>query len=284
MVKDVLLFQWPDHRPVPPPAGGAYDNRQSQGSSRSRQKGDGKGKPKDRPRHDNPRKVYATEKAEGPEQDDADHRQDDGDEANEHDSDEYHDPNQEDDQANYDEEADDDQQNDDEGDDDLSNEISQILTVTAKKLSSVVQVRKFGNPPAAKKSIADRKRTTHCAACGAQGHWQGDPECPASSTSRKGSNKGSNGKGSAYRPKPDDKFTQQKPAKSVHFMSHHYYEDDDEHADHVQHTSHQVLVTKSINEVLLTDATKAAGYVILDTACQRMCVPDSNGVKLITTS
>ena len=36
-------------------------------------------------------------------------------------------------------------------------------------------------------------------------------------------------------------------------------------------TTHRVLVAECINEVLLTDATKAAGYVILDTACQRMC-------------
>ena len=34
------------------------------------------------------------------------------------------------------------------------------------------------------------KRTTHCSACGALGHWAGDPECTASSKGGKDASKG----------------------------------------------------------------------------------------------
>ena len=133
------------------------------------------------------------------------------------------------------------------------------MTVTVRKLASVIQARKFGNPPAAKKSIEDRKRTSHCAACGQVGHWKGDPACAASST--KGSNKGQSsdgGKGGKNRP-----F-----AKSVRFMSHHYLTDDEEAADDAEpsHASRQVFVASTPgherHEVYLADATRAAGYVI----------------------
>ena len=174
--------------------------------------------------------------------------------------------NEDDDAAGDPAEQDDDEQPDD--DDDLGSQINEIMTVTARKLASVIQTRKFGNPPGAKKSIEDRKRTSHCAACGQVGHWKGDPACAASST--KGPNKGQSsdgGKGGKNRP-----F-----AKSVHLMSHHYLTDDEEAADDAEpsHASHQVFVASTPgherHEVYLADATRAAGYVILDTACQRMC-------------
>ena len=153
----------------------------TQRRQQSKPKGDGKGKLKGS-RPDQPRRALVTE------QPDADH-------ANEPDNED--DPNDEiEDDQQQDGDADDQvDQNDDEAqsgaeeEDDLSHQISEILTVTAKKLSSIVQARKFGNPPAAKKSVADRKRTSHCAACGAQGHWAGDAECTASGkkTNAKGS-------------------------------------------------------------------------------------------------
>eukprot|EP00435_Cladocopium_sp_Y103_P007888 s469_g2.t1 len=68
--------------------------------------------------------------------------------------------------------------------------------------------------------------------------------------------------------KNDAKSGQPRTAKAVHFMSHHYYEDDEPPSEP---STHRVLVAECINKVLLTDATKAAGYVVLDTACQRMC-------------
>ena len=144
-----------------------------------------------------------------------------------------------------------------EEEDDLSNQINEIMTVTARKLAGVIQARKFGTPPAAKKSVADRKRTTHCAACGQQGHWQGDP-------SKKGSKGQSKGKA-------DDRQPGGKGPKTVHFMNHQHFSDDEDTCE-PGHASHQVFVAENFgHEVLLADATKAAGFVILDTACQRMC-------------
>ena len=267
VVKEVMMFQWPDHRPLPPALGGG-DQRQGHSQHRYRGKGDGKGKSKDKNRHDQPRRALVAENVDDANADNindyeenhsqpADHDADGADYANEMDGD---------DQNGNDDEDYDQPSAEDDGDD-LSKEISQILTITAKKLSSVVQARKFGNPPAARKSIADRKRVTHCAACGAQGHWQGDPECTASAN-KKGSGKGGP-KGSSSKSKPDDR-PPQRPPKSVHFLSHHYY-DEEEDEPEPQHLSHQVLVADTINQVLLTDATKAAGFIILDTACQRMC-------------
>ena len=57
-------------------------------------------------------------------------------------------------------------------------EVAEVLSVTAKKLSSVRLGRKFAGGP--KKDAATLKRETHCAACGEKGHWRGDPECKVS--------------------------------------------------------------------------------------------------------
>ena len=85
---------------------------------------------------------------------------------------------------------DDEQDQEQDGDDDQAadlSELAQVLTLTAKKLSSLTLGRKFsGRPPSSKgkgkssssSSMADRKKVTHCTACGALGHWHEDPECP----------------------------------------------------------------------------------------------------------
>ena len=57
-------------------------------------------------------------------------------------------------------------------------EVAEVLSVTAKKLSSMRLGRKFAGGP--KKDAATLKRETHCAACGEKGHWRGDPECKVS--------------------------------------------------------------------------------------------------------
>lgn len=61
------------------------------------------------------------------------------------------------------------------------NELLQVLTLTAKRLSDQTLARKFTNRPEPEqqsKLTAQDKSTTHCSACGAVGHWHKDPECP----------------------------------------------------------------------------------------------------------
>ena len=50
--------------------------------------------------------------------------------------------------------------------------VAEVLTVAAKKLQSLTLGRKFSGT----RSIADRKRSSHCSACGEVGHWAGDAE------------------------------------------------------------------------------------------------------------
>ena len=90
-------------------------------------------------------------------------------------------------------------------------DLAEVLTLTAKKLSSLTLGRKFTGRPAKSpkgngksgksssgSSAADRKKVTHCSACGALGHWHEDPECPL------------NGGGSSNR----EKTTSQQPRSS----------------------------------------------------------------------
>ena len=50
-------------------------------------------------------------------------------------------------------------------------EVADVLTLTAQRLKATALGRKFsGN-----KSIEERKKSSHCSACGVLGHWSGDP-------------------------------------------------------------------------------------------------------------
>ena len=66
--------------------------------------------------------------------------------------------------------------------DDLE-EVARCLTVTARRLKGLTLGRKFSG---GSKTIAQRKQESHCAACGAKGHWQGDSECPHASNNKGG--------------------------------------------------------------------------------------------------
>ena len=58
---------------------------------------------------------------------------------------------------------------------DLS-ELAEVLTVTARKLSGITLGRKFSNSAGGKtkKLPEELRKTTHCSACGASGHWYQD--------------------------------------------------------------------------------------------------------------
>ena len=265
-VKDVLLFQYPDHRP-PPQIMGAFGPRDDAPRRDQHQqrpyrpwgkgKGDSKGH-KGGGKPDARRQVYATETTDLP---DTDNQEDISLEQ------------EEDNLETIPEDVEDDEAPEEPVGEDIFDleadpDIQQILTVTARKLSGVVQARKFGNtssqPP--RKSIQDRKRTSHCAACGQPGHWKGDPECTASSTSKP--------KGNGHTAPSKGQPSGGKGPRAVHFVSQHYGGRAEESNTDLDHHSHQIYMISNhvpVHEVRLADATKAAGYVILDTACQRLC-------------
>ena len=88
-------------------------------------------------------------------------------------------------------------------------ELAQVLTVTARKLSGITLGRKFttGNAAKSKKSPEELRKVTHCSACGALGHWHSDPECPHNQgkggKSKSSAGTSSGGKGPPQRPKMD---------------------------------------------------------------------------------
>ena len=253
-VKVVLLFQWPDHRPPPPQLGGGHQESRERPSFPPRPsfKGDrDKGKGKGKGKRDQPRAAFMTSNEIQDEHEDTT-------EPLETINEEPEDP-----QSGDEAPADDDFDPED-YDDEVAQEIHQILTVTARKLSGIVQARKYGTPPGTKKSIDERKRTSHCAACGAKGHWKGDPECPASSKA-KGSSKGGS----------KDKSSGDKP-KTVHFVNANKHHSDDDLDVEPAMQSHQIFMTGApSHQICLADAQNAAGYLILDTACQRVCAGSS---------
>ncbi|CAJ1337274.1 unnamed protein product, partial [Effrenium voratum] len=138
--------------------------------------------------------------------------------------------------------------------------LAQVLTVTARKLSGITLGRKFSG---GKRSPQEMKRTTHCSACGALGHWAGDPECTASSKGGKDASKGKSNckdKGSG--------------AKKVLRILHH-----DAGSTVVRETEEDqgsmflVNMTFLVNEVYLGDDGEYpfSNLLVLDTACQRTC-------------
>ena len=209
-------------------------------------KGNGKGKFK-------PRQAFATEATEleaVPE--DGEEQQDDGDENYEPDDnaedgigDDAEDPDQEQDEPEVD-----------------FGEVAEVLTVTAKKLQALTLGRKFsGN-----RHVADRKKNTHCAACGELGHWAGDATC---SKSAKGGNKGkSKGSSSTF-----SDGAKNVPSKKVLFtMSH------DDGA--VQHQLPKeppetppfftfMIDSNAVFHDVMFAGGSMAGLMVFDTACQR---------------
>ena len=205
-IRSSLLLQYPEHKPAPPvagrdattapfqPKGGSkgYNNNtnassSSSASSSSVQKGKGNVKGN--------RRVFqaetipeetAAEEADEQAQDDADEPQDDYD-------------------AHEQDENDDAPEQGEPDENDNMQELAQVLTITARKLASMTQGRKFSGQP--KKSIQEKKKTSICAACGQKGHWAGDPECEVAATadprtpstssatpSQKGKGKGTKGR------------------------------------------------------------------------------------------
>ena len=280
-VKNALVLQYPEHKPVPflqGQGGQAGSDRAKNGP-----KGDSKGS-KGKGNGFNPsarfssggtpyRRAYVAENEDGQAEDDE----------------EFHDAlqaihedegeDQDDDQAEQPGD-DDDELVPDHGNDpsEAIEELMQVLTVTSKKLQSMTQGRKYRGAP--KRSIADRKKTSACSACGAIGHWSGDPECPVSS---KGKSKGDDNKGgkaasSAGLSERKGGNGMQKVFAVRHAAGHEtlYSLDALPASDSAGQPSsssrvHRTLAVFQAEFACMANVTELQGYCVVDTACQRSC-------------
>ena len=150
-----------------------------------------------------------------------------------------------------------------------------MLTVTARRLQGVRLGRKFSG---GKATIEERKKRSHCSACGQQGHWAGDAECSFSKSggggkgAPKGATKGAGkpgktaGSGSkvmivraegstaTYEPAVEEPPPEQEQEYGSYFTT---------------FVCAAFPVAHNVSEVLITKPADFAGYAVLDTACQK---------------
>ena len=160
-------------------------------------------------------------------------------------------------------EEDDYNEEEDEDVDHLAEELQEALTVTADKLKAITQGRRFNKPPkgagkgksSSSKSSSDKppdKSRDRCRICNQLGHWH--KECP----NNKGTGKG--GKPSGQR--------------TVHVAEELVEEEENQHDSFFVYMVSREEPGKTIYrapEVYLASAKSSGGYMITDTACQRLC-------------
>ena len=275
-IAETLALQWPEFRPPPPiftkegKGTGKHGKTASSSTSSitssttstapsSRSSGGGKGYP--------PRRVFVAETLEEePEGEDLEAA--DGD-LTPPEADEEQDEQQE---GNEPEHAED----DDQGNLELQ-DLANVLTVTARKLSGVTLGRKFTTGgKKVKKTPEELRKVTHCSACGALGHWAADSECPMNKGG-KGSKGTAKGSSSSYR---SSTFQPAKKGDKPHHVSvvqHHEHgslqiTDEPESTYGMSFTTYMVSVPFTIHEIK-NNATgeSLAGFMVLDSACQRTC-------------
>ena len=160
---------------------------------------------------------------------------------------------------------------------DIIGNLASVLTVTSKKLQSTVLGRKFSGGG---RSIEERKKTSSCTACEQVGHWAGDAICPAGpKPGRKGAGKSDNkqfgGKGGSQR---EQGSHNNKPKKTfvVSCPDQHSGEIDPDMLPADSATFYnfpaRFVVGEQACTTYVTEVVDFAGYMILDTACQRSCL------------
>ena len=290
-VSEAMVLQFPDFRGAPPIAGQGNGkegkskgtprgSHQSSSSTASTASGSSSGKG-----YGTPRKAWFTETADTSPQDDDEQEL----EAIEEEADE---PN---DQQEHGDDAD----NDD--DDDPSSslaDLAEVLTVTAKKLSGLTLARgwskpKTGNPKDKSRSVEDTKKVTHCTACGARGHWYQDPECPMNA--KKFNKSASTSQGSSPQPSTSYNMTKNDKGKgkqhAVRFIHHDHGSMDIVDAPNEYGEAFDTFVASQvsnvphqINEIKFAGAEQFAGFLVIDSGCQRTCCGkkwfDSHVLKL----
>ena len=276
---EALVLQWPDFRGAPPITGG---NPGSGKESKGGGKGNRSAKPSFRSssasststtgsssqRSSNfSKKVYMTENAEDQDDEHLDPI-DEQDEEDEEASQDYADEEGQSEELQPDEDPD-------------LGELAEVLTLTAKKLSGLTLGRKFTGRPKAKggskgksTSAEDIKKNTHCSVCGGQGHWYQDPECPANG-----------GKGGPAKPKEKNKPSGAPPKPHKVAFIHHEHGATEITSPSataygnmftvgmVQHclTTQPPTDIHAVHEVTISGPESFAGYLVLDTGCQRTC-------------
>ena len=288
-IKSALVLQYPDHKPTPFLQGlGQRDNTYPE-KGKAGTKGDGKGKAQKANGYGQPARAPSGQASSAPYRRRyvADHG--DGEELEQDDPYEAlqaikEDDDNEPDDANCDDNqdgGDDELIPDDSGDPtDAIEELVQVLTATSKKLQSMTQGRKYRGAP--QRSVADRKKTSACAACGQVGHWAGDPECPASA---KGKGKGKADDGKNAKGPPNASPADRKNSSGVQkvFSVRHatgaetlYSFDampnnDLTGQDPPSSRVHRTLAVFQAELTCLANVTELQGYCVVDTACQRSC-------------
>eukprot|EP00913_Durusdinium_trenchii_P012276 g11527.t1 len=279
VVAQALTMQYPDYKPPPPvvqrdgaPKGTSKGHKGSFGttsssstsphtsttasSATSYRKGDGKSRFGD----GRPRRVFQTITEDQQAEDSS------GNHDYINDDDEYLLPDSTDNQIEHAVLAAEHQPDDDEEAGDSAgelDELTRVLTVTAKKLASMNQGRKFRNAP--KKSIEQRKQESLCAACGQLGHWAGDNACQVSSKGQKA------GKGKGSPDKANKGFDGGKKVFTVNHYTGFDIGDEFEFEEHSPFSPHEVLVVFQNATHVNFKSSKAAHFMILDTACQKSC-------------
>ncbi|CAK9030852.1 Pentatricopeptide repeat-containing protein [Durusdinium trenchii] len=142
------------------------------------------------------------------------------------------------------------------------NELATVLTVTSNKLRAATLGRKFTG----RKSIEERKRTSSCSACGTMGHWTGDPECPLSA-----GGKGRKGKGDHKGSSAAASSTSTSGPKRTFMVSYGDEAVEDDNAAYFNFPTNHVPDSMNAPFVYVTESIDLAGYMVLDTACQRSC-------------
>ena len=284
-VREAAILQFPDHRPTPyvthmrefdwnKTGGKPQDREMSTPNHYAPSKGQstkGRGKGKDNGKKGAPRTAYVTEhNAEADENNAEDETADDG-EQEEGDDDEH----QEDHAEAGDEEKPDEEEEGEPDESDLAL-AAHCLTVTARRLSGLRLGRKFSGS----KSVSQRKKESHCVACGERGHWKGDPECPhydGSASNNASTNTAKNDKGNRAekgsgkaKGKKVLAVTSSSGKKSLVPIIEETPNSETYGSYFVHMVKHPVFEVPSF-QVFKSDLKSLAKYLVLDTACQRTC-------------
>lgn len=292
-IAEAMVLQYPDFRGAPPIAGttkgesrkrvgkSLTSSSSSSASTAPSSTGSGKG-------FSGPKRAFIAENEEA--QQEPDDNTLDPIEENFEDKDE---PNEDDDQEPED-------QSDGELADDPAAELvnlAEVLTVTAKKLSSMTLARGWTKPGVnsagkpRERTVDDAKRATHCTACGQRGHWYKDPICPKNGGKGNGGGKSTISKHTTYAqsPKPFDKKPQQHAVRFVHHD--HGVLDVGQHVDEefgslfqvgmVGHVSSSPSRPFIINEITSYTSNHFAGFLVLDVNGRAVA---KRGCKTISTT
>ena len=156
-------------------------------------------------------------------------------------------------------------------------QLSQVLTVTARRLFGMTLGRKFSTKKPGSSSnnaaaIAKRKQNSHCTACGERGHWKDDDACPMKGKPQSHA-KGSEQRSPILKPKSTS-ASSQKPHQAFPVVHHEHghveiYDGDD--FGNAFACNMVTVPSFHVHEVQAFSAVDFVGKMILDSACQRTC-------------